>query len=190
MRTERDVLVDCLHRLNASGIEYMLTGSMASNAWGMSRLTHDIDIVVQFTEADVDTIVRAFSDGYFIQEISVRSALRPPYQFNAIDQHSTLKIDFWLRTNEPFAKEMFGRRFTVEFEGTPAWVATAEDVFLHKLYWNKLSPSERQVGDAVGIVAVQQDALDVPYMRHWAKELGVEDMLERILSGKIRPKTT
>ena len=29
--TEQQLLVDCLARLNAAGIDYMLTGSMASN---------------------------------------------------------------------------------------------------------------------------------------------------------------
>jgi len=30
--TERELLLDCLRRLNQTGIAYMLTGSMASNA--------------------------------------------------------------------------------------------------------------------------------------------------------------
>ena len=46
MNTERDLLVDCLQRLNAIGIAYMLTGSMASNHWGVPRTTHDLDFVV------------------------------------------------------------------------------------------------------------------------------------------------
>jgi len=190
MRTESEVLVDCLHRLNASGIKYMLTGSMASNAWGMPRYTHDIDIVVQLTAADVPSIMAAFSQGFFILEISVRNALRPPHQFNAIDEQSPLKIDFWVLTGEPFAQEMFRRRVQLELEGLPAWVATAEDVLLHKLYWNKLTPSERQLGDAAGIFAVQRDALDLAYLRRWGKELDVLDTLERIVSGEIGPKTT
>lgn len=190
MRSEREVLVDCLQRLNASGLRYMLTGSMASNAWGMPRTTHDIDVVVHITAADVPKVVQAFSDGFFIQEMSVRNALRPPHQFNAIDEQSPLKIDFWVLTTEPFAQEMFRRRIQIELEGVPASIATPEDVLLHKLYWNKLSPSERQLGDAAGIYAVQQDALDLPYLRHWAVELKVVDTLERILNGRIRPKST
>jgi len=33
--TERELLVDCLKRLNGAGISYMVTGSMASNFWGI-----------------------------------------------------------------------------------------------------------------------------------------------------------
>jgi hypothetical protein len=32
---ERELLVDCLRRLNATEVTYYLTGSMASNYWGI-----------------------------------------------------------------------------------------------------------------------------------------------------------
>jgi len=46
--TEQELLVDCLRRLNGVGVAYMLTGSMASNYWGIPRTTHDLDFVIQF----------------------------------------------------------------------------------------------------------------------------------------------
>jgi hypothetical protein len=63
-------------------------------------------------------------------------------------------------------------------------------VILHKLYWNSITPSERQLGDATGVVAVQGAGLDTVYLRRWAAELGVASLLEDLLSGKIRPKQT
>ena len=74
--------------------------------------------------------------------------------------------------------------------GEPAWIATAEDVILHKLVWNRMSPSDRQLGDAAGIVAVQADALDKNYLRQWGQELKLTKELERLLSGEIKPKNT
>ena len=58
--TERELLVDCLRRLNGLGLGYMVTGSMASNYWGIPRTTHDLDIVVQLDTAAVSAIVQAF----------------------------------------------------------------------------------------------------------------------------------
>jgi len=63
-------------------------------------------------------------------------------------------------------------------------------VLLHKLYWNGITPSGRQLGDAAGIAAVQKDVLDLNYLRRWAGELGVNGTLEELLAGKIRPKHT
>jgi hypothetical protein len=60
MRSEKELLIDCLQRLNRSGISYMLTGSMASNCWGIPRTTHDLDFVLVMQPADVASLVDAF----------------------------------------------------------------------------------------------------------------------------------
>ncbi|MBN2215752.1 MAG: hypothetical protein JW719_00110, partial [Pirellulales bacterium] len=84
MRTEREFLVDVLARLDRTGIEYMLTGSMASNYWGIPRTTHDLDFVLVMKPNQVDELVAAFEAGFFIQRDSVRSVFRPPFQFNVL----------------------------------------------------------------------------------------------------------
>ena len=45
MRSDKELLIDCLERLNRSGISCMLTGSMAGNYWRIPRTTHDLDFV-------------------------------------------------------------------------------------------------------------------------------------------------
>lgn len=188
---ERQLLIDCLGRLNRIAQPYMLTGSMASNYWGVPRMTHDLDIVVQLAPADVPAVVSAFEADYVVQESMVRSALqRPPRQFNVIDARTGLKIDFWLLTDDPFERSMFARRLKRKLFGVRAWIATPEDVILHKLYWDRLTPSERQLGDAAGIVATREKSLDVDYLREHAKELAVSETLEKLLAKEIRPKTT
>jgi hypothetical protein len=188
--TEQELLVDCLKRLNQLPVPYMLTGSMASNYWGIPRTTHDLDFVVRFQRADVPSLVVAFQADYFLQEQSVLAALGPPWQFNAIDTRSALKIDFWRLREEPFEQEMFARRTAVTLFTTPAWIATAEDVILHKLYWHSLTPSDRQLHDAAGVVAVQAGLLDVTYLRRWAEQLSVVAHLDNLLAGRIRIKST
>ena len=187
---ERELLIDCLRRLNRARIVYLLTGSMASNYWGIPRTTHDLDFVVQLPPSAVPRMVEAFSGDFFLNEVSVRAAFQPPHQFNAIDTRSALKVDFWLLRPERFEQEMFRRRQQVELFGETAWIGTAEDVLLHKLYWNQITPSERQLGDAAGIAAVQKGTLDVRYLQQWAGELGVSRTLDELLAGKIRPKHT
>lgn len=188
--TERELLVDCLRRLNRAGLTYMVTGSMASNYWGVPRTTHDIDFVLQLPPSVVSQLVLAFQGDFFIDEESVRNAHRPPYQFNAIDSRSALKVDFWLLHGVPFEREMFSRRLQASLFDQPAWLATAEDVILHKLYWNRLTPSDRQMDDAAGVVAVQGPRLNTDYLRRWASELDVSAAIEDLLSGRRRPKRT
>lgn len=187
---ERELLLDCLRRLNRSGIIYYLTGSMASNYWGIPRTTHDLDFVVQLSDSGGATIIREFTGDFYIDEEAVRAAQKPPYQFNAVDTRSALKVDFWQTGTEPFDREMLRRRIQVTLFGELAWISTAEDVILHKLVWDRLSPSDRQMGDAAGIVAVQANALDKDYLKRWAEDLNVAGDLERLLSGEIKLKNT
>ena len=188
--TQRELLVDCLRRLNRTGVVYYLTGSMASNYWGIPRTTHDLVFVVQFPAATVPLILQEFSGDFYIEEAAVRAVYEPLHQFNAMNTRSALKVDFWLAGSEPFDQEMLRRRVQATLFGEPAWISTAEDVILHKLLWNRISPSDRQLGDAAGIVAVQAAALDNDYLRRWAGELHVSEELKLLLNEQIKPNDT
>jgi hypothetical protein len=62
--------------------------------------------------------------------------------------------------------------------------ATPEDVVLSKLEWYDAGGrvSERQWGDMAGLLRIHRGALDLPYLRRWAAELRVSDLLERALA--------
>ncbi len=129
--SERELLIDCLRRLNGAKFVYLLTGSMASNYWGIPRTTHDLDFVIQLPQSAVSRLVEAFGNEFFLDETAVRAAYQPPHQFNAIDKRSTLKVDFWLLRPVPFEREMFARRLQVTLFDETAWISTAEDVLMH-----------------------------------------------------------
>jgi hypothetical protein len=188
--TESELLLECLRRLNSCQVSYMLTGSMASNVWGIPRTTHDLDFVIQLPPSQIHNLVSAFTGDYYIDEQAIRASYQSPFQFNVIHTPSALKVDFWLLRPIPFEQEMFRRRLKEVWHGQPLWLATPEDVILHKLYWNGITPSDRQVSDVAGVVRVQKDKLDLSYLRRWAADLKVLETLEAVLSGRISPKTT
>ena len=93
--------------------------------------------------------------------------------------------DLWISAGDPFSESTLNRRRKVHLiTGLEAFLGAPEDVLLHKLVWNQITPSDRQLGDAAGIVAVQSSNLDVPYMRLWAARQGNADILEEVLAGK------
>ena len=188
--TEQELAIDAIRRLNRAGIAYLLTGSMASNYWGIPRTTHDLDFVVQLPLDSISNLVREFRNDFYLDEPAVRAALAPPYQFNAIDQRSALKIDFWMLRTDPFEMSMFERRLSVNFLGEQAWIARAEDVISHKRYWDSLTPCDRHVGDVAGVVAVQSDSLDRAYLQQWSGKLRIREKLDKLLAGEIKPKST
>lgn len=75
---EGELLIDCLRRLNRSDVTYYLTGSMASNYWGIPRTTHDLDFVVQLPMSAVPRILQEFREDFYIEESAVHAAYQPP----------------------------------------------------------------------------------------------------------------
>ena len=61
--------------------------------------------------------------------------------------------------------------------------ATAEDTLLAKLAWYRQGNeiSERQWRDVLGILRVAGPAMDRTYLRRWAEDIGVADLLDRAL---------
>lgn len=172
------------------GAGSFLTGSIATNYGGVPRTTHDLDFVVELAPADAPRIEREFREGFYLDPAAVHAVFQPPHPFNAIDTRSALKVDVRLLMPAPFDQGRFRRRVRVTLLGEPAWIATAQDAVVHNLHWNQITPSERHLGDAAGVVAVQRGALDLAYLRKWAQELGATKGLEDLLSGRTRPKQT
>jgi hypothetical protein len=66
---EQKLLLDCVRRLNRSDVAYMLTGSMVSSAWGIPRIIHDLDFVIQLAPSAIPKFVMAFAHpDYFLDE--------------------------------------------------------------------------------------------------------------------------
>jgi hypothetical protein len=73
--------------------------------------------------------------------------------------------------------------FTQEPE-RKVYIASAEDTILAKLEWYRLGGevSEREWRDVVGVVQVQGERLNRDYLYIMAAELGVVDLLEKVLN--------
>lgn len=182
---QQEFLKDIITRLEKTGVTYAITGSIASNLWGAPRTTHDVDIVVILSISDIDGLLTVFSDSYYVSEPAIRKAILQKSMFNVIDPKRNLKADFWVSGDDPFNESMLRRRCRLEIvPGQEAYVGSAEDVLLHKLVWNQITPSARQLSDAAGIVAVQGEKLDLAYLRQWTTVQGTAQVLEEILQGK------
>ncbi len=175
-------------RLGKLGSPYFITGSIASSYYGIPRYTHDVDVVVTISKQDSEEIIRLFSGEGYISQEGIRDALSGTGMFNFIHSETGLKVDFWIDRGEPFTTSCFARARQVELsEGFWVMMASAEDVLLHKVYWDYLMPSERQLRDAQGILSVQGQELDVVYMEKWAKELKIEDKMKSLLAERKLP---
>lgn len=181
-----EVLATLGQALDATGIDWMVGGSVASSTWGEIRSTQDIDVVVVANRTSLVDLCRALpSDRWYADPDMAIEAARRRSMFNIIDLESGWKIDIILQKGRAFSRAEFTRRRRTELDGTLVWMASPEDVILTKLEWAKATGSERQIRDAAGIVAVQGSALDGEWLAQWAKTLGVDDLLARIYAPPL-----
>lgn len=179
--TLQNVLTRLTSALESAQVPYMLTGSVASSAHGTARSTHDIDIVIAPTPAQVLALMQQFAaSDYYADEQQALEALGNRSQFNIIDHSTGWKVDFIIAENSEYGRTALARRMVIDIAGNAVYVASAEDVLLAKLRWAKLGGSERQLEDAAGIVSTQAGSLDVAYIARWVRELGLEEQWEAV----------
>ena len=171
----KDILALVTKALDRSGVPYMVTGSMASSFHGTPRTTQDIDIVIAPDRSTLGALVSELGGPeYYVSREAALEALDRRSMFNVIHVERGWKIDFIICKSRAFSQEEFRRRQEGDFWGTPAFLATAEDVLIAKLEWAKAGQSERQIHDAAGILKAQSDRLDRSYIKRWVRALGLD----------------
>jgi hypothetical protein len=181
-----ELLLDAFDRL---AIPYMVGGSVASSAHGIYRSTNDIDIVARVRPRQVGELVPSLSKEFYLDADTILDAISLGRPFNLIHYTTGQKFDIFPVTDDPYAQVQLERRqpqdvTLAEGQSLRCFVATAEDTVLAKLAWYRAGgeQSDRQWSDLRGICSVQRANLDRPYMRKWARHLGVEDLLGKLLS--------
>ncbi|WP_163991212.1 nucleotidyltransferase family protein [Pyxidicoccus caerfyrddinensis] len=173
------VLLQVGSRLEQAGIPYMLSGSTAMNFYARPRMTRDVDIVVELGAPDVAGMVELFQEDFSIDEQEIREAIARQSLFNLIHYDTVVKVDCIVRKKTAYRQEEFKRRRTIDVQEQRIWVVSPEDLVLSKLYWARDSLSEMQLGDVSNIIDALP-ALDWAYMAHWARDLGIEPLLEKV----------
>lgn len=183
-------IVSVTGTLEAYRVPYFVTGSLASSMHAEFRATNDIDIVADFGSVDLRALMRAFDAEFFADPVQAVTAVAQGQSFNLIHRVSYLKVDFFPVVSA-FNRAALARAEEVSLgEGVPALrVATREDILLAKLWWYRLGAesSEQQHRDIQGIIALNRDRLDHAYLDRWASELGVHDLLDRLLALPDHP---
>lgn len=187
--------------LDAQAIPYLIVGSVAAVVHGEYRTTRDLDVVLNLAPAAVRKLVDSLREQFtFLADDITDALLRLPEaradwtqraSFCAYDKTTGFQIDVYLSSGRPFEVAQFERAQVVEIPGEPGGtlrVASAEDTVLAKLEWYKLAPSDRQWRDVQAILRVQNDALELAYLRQWADELELTELLEWALKGQQPPQ--
>ncbi len=99
--SQQELLKKVILALEGAGVEYMVSGSLASSLQGEPRSTHDIGIVVAVRRSTANALFRAFPPpDYYLTEESILQAIQDQGMFNLINVNSGDKVDFWVLTED------------------------------------------------------------------------------------------
>ena len=173
------MVVETFNRLN---IRYLITGSVASMAYGEPRLTNDIDIVAAIDGSHVGALKACFPAGeFYLSAEAMREAVRTKGQFNVIHPDSGLKVDVMVKQNTPFDESRFSRARKISPEqGYSADFASPEDVIIKKMEYYKLGGSEKHLRDITGIMKISGEMIDSGYIEKWSQSLGLTEVWKAI----------
>ncbi len=173
---ELSVLALVAERLDAAGLPYMVSGSVAMNYYAQPRMTRDIDIVVALEPPNATQIQTLFEADFICELDAIREAIDRRGMFNLIHREWVIKVDIIVRKDTPYRREEMARRRRVRLRSLELAIVSPEDLVLSKLDWARESRSELQFRDVRNIVAAVPD-LDERYLERWAAELGVTGLL-------------
>lgn len=181
-----DLYYNILQTLENLRIDYVIIGAFAGIAYGVTRATFDVDIVVDLKETQIEALASAYPPPRFYADpMQMRDSIKWGILFNIIDTSAGRKVDLIPLTMKPgygFALANRIRRNvpvtdTVSFQ---AWFAKPEDVIIGKLMaWSEGGSykHESDIRDILISVSLGEDEelsqqFDFSYVDRWAYNLG------------------
>lgn len=162
---------------------YMIVGAFAGLAFGVSRATFDVDILVNLSDADITALTARFPPPrYYADPEMMRNSTRRGTPFNIIDTTLGVKADLVPVRREPDVESAFARRIRQTFqdergETFTAWYAHPTDIIIGKLKaWTEgrstKHPSDIHAMVVFALSGLSDTPLDVPAIAAAAARMG------------------
>ena len=152
----------------------------------MVRTTQDVDIIAEMQLQHAQPFITALEADFYIDDEMIADSIQHKSSFNIIHRTTMFKVDVFIPSKSPFQQSQLTRAkmqiILIEPE-VSANFASPEDTIIAKLEWFRKGGevSERQWRDVLGILKVRAGTLDLEYLRKWASELKVIDLLQKAL---------
>lgn len=168
--------------LDRQAVPFAVGGSIASGAWGEPRSTHDVDVLIRLEPGQIGPLVLELSKTFYVDEDSVRDAVRRCHAFNIIHLTYFQKVDVFVAGPGALDAAQLERAIPRELGPDPELrfpVTAPEVIVLRKLSWFDKGDrvSERQWRDVLAVLRVQRQRLDRGFMLSLARDSGLEPLL-------------
>lgn len=177
--------VSVLEALETIGAKYMVVGAYGASAFGLSRSTHDVDIIVDLDPAMCDALAARFpAPRYYADPVQMRDSIRLGIMFNIIDGSLGAKADLVPLSREPEYVMAFRQRIRAtvsDLQGNELeiWCARPEDIIVGKLMAWQEGRSSKHPSDIYVVLSFVLSGLadlefDVDYVSRRATSIGAD----------------
>ena len=134
-----DFYIRIVKILDEIGASYMIVGAYAGAAFGITRSTNDIDILVDLREDDGYAISEKLPlPRYYADPEMIKNSVEMGIMFNLVDTDEGARADLVPLKREPEYQRAFDRRIRETFTDPSgrtfeAWVAQPTDIIIGKL---------------------------------------------------------
>ncbi len=172
------VLEQVTAHLSASGHRFAVVGALALHAYGITRATADLDLVVE-QRAQPDLL--AFLEGLGYEQLHVSKA----FSSHVHRLGSLGRLDF-IYVNDATAQRLFSEALDVElFPGVRVPVPRPEHLAAMKVLAMKNDPSRtfKELADLQLLLALP--GMDLPFVRAQFKRHGLEARFDELVKALV-----
>lgn len=169
--------------LERHGFRYLVTGSVASMAYGEPRLTNDIDLILEIRTHEINSLIETFPQANYYLPPSdiIHSELARSQRghFNMIHQETMLKADVYLIGADPLHRWALQNPRLMEIDGLQVAFAPPEYVILRKLEFFREGHSEKHLRDIAAMLCESGPHIDKSFLAGEVLTRGLTDEWQR-----------
>jgi hypothetical protein len=174
--------------LNQNKFRYFITGSVAAIAYGDPRLTHDIDLVINLNESEIEKFIRAYPADLFycppVEVIKTELNRKSRGHFILIHHESGFKADIYLTGDEELHQWAMKNSREIQLEGTTIFIAPPEYVIIKKLEFYKERRQQKHLTDIEGILANSRELIDFDFLNKAIIDKSLLDCWNEVTRGE------
>lgn len=161
---EANLFLVFIDPLNKSGLDYMVTGSVAGIIYGEPRMTHDIDVVLEIHTENVENFTALFPQEEFYcppkEVIKAEIARETRGQFNIIHHNTGFKADIYPTGRDELHKWAMQKRNQVTIGQSDISIAPPEYVIIRKLQYYKEGGSSKHLRDINRMITISGEKIN------------------------------
>jgi hypothetical protein len=181
---EANLFLMFTQRLNALGVAYMVSGSVAVIIYGEPRLTHDVDLIVVLDREHIARLPEVFPPADFYcppaEVIELEAAREQRGHFNIIHHETGFKADVYLSGRDPLHAWGLARARQLEVDGQMLVVAPPEYVIVRKLEYYREGGSEKHLRDIRSMLDASPDAIHLAELEEQIVARGLKEAWRRV----------